>query len=66
MSESHDDERSRRALDDAHTPRFLSVREVVDYLQLNEKKIYSLATQGKISGTKITGKWLVPRGLVDQ
>jgi putative molybdopterin biosynthesis protein len=45
---------------------FLSVRQVAEYLQVNEKKIYALASEGKIPGTKITGKWLFPRELVDQ
>ena len=66
MSESSDGEGSARAQDNAHAPRFLSVREVADYLQLNEKKVYSLAAEGKIPGTKVTGKWLFPRDLVDQ
>jgi excisionase family DNA binding protein len=52
--------------DDDATPRFLSVREVADYLQINEKKVYALAAEGKIPGTKVTGKWLFPRDLVDQ
>ncbi len=47
-------------------PRVLSVRQVAEYLQVNEKKIYALANEGKIPGTKITGKWLFPRELVDQ
>ncbi len=47
-------------------PRFLSVRQVADYLQINEKKVYALASEGRIPGTKITGKWLFPRDLVDQ
>jgi excisionase family DNA binding protein len=47
-------------------PRFLSVRQVAEYLQVNDKKIYALASEGKIPGTKITGKWLFPRELVDQ
>ncbi len=41
-------------------PRFLSVRQAAEYLQVNEKKIYALASEGKIPGTKITGKWLFP------
>lgn len=40
----------------SNAPRFLSVREVADYLHLNEKKVYSLAAEGKIPGTKVTGK----------
>jgi excisionase family DNA binding protein len=52
--------------DENSEPRFLSVRQVAEYLQVNEKKIYALASEGKIPGTKITGKWLFPRELVDQ
>jgi len=47
-------------------PRFLNVRQVADYLQLNEKKVYALASEGKIPGTKITGKWMFPRELIDR
>jgi excisionase family DNA binding protein len=45
---------------------FMSVKEAADYLQVNEKKIYALAAQGRIPGTKVTGKWLFPRDLVEQ
>ena len=48
------------------TPRFMSVRQVADYLQVNEKKVYELASDGRIPGTKVTGKWLFPRELVDR
>ncbi len=57
------------ALPGAGTPavaRFMSVHEVAAYLQINEKKVYSLAAEGRIPGTKVTGKWLFPRDLVDQ
>ena len=47
-------------------PRFLSVRQLADYLQVNEKKIYSLVRDGALPATKLTGKWLFPRDLVDQ
>lgn len=50
----------------ANKRRYMSVREVAEYLHLNEKKIYQLASEGKIPGTKITGKWIFPRELVDQ
>ncbi|HHJ19837.1 MAG TPA: DNA-binding protein, partial [Gammaproteobacteria bacterium] len=43
---------------------FLSVRQVADYLQLNEKKIYELANNGTIPATKVTGKWMFPRELI--
>ncbi len=47
-------------------PRFMSVRQVARYLHLNEKKVYALVSEGKIPATKVTGKWLFPRALVDQ
>ena len=47
-------------------PRFMTVRQVATYLQVNEKKVYSLVQEGKIPATKLTGKWLFPRDLVDQ
>ncbi len=47
-------------------PRFMSVKQVAAYLQVNEKKIYSLVAEGKIPASKLTGKWLFPRDLVDQ
>lgn len=50
----------------AAVPRFMSVRQVAEYLDIHEKKVYSLAAEGLIPATKVTGKWLFPRELVDQ
>jgi len=47
------------------TSNFMSVKQVAEYLQLNEKKIYALANEGNIPSTKITGKWLFPKSLID-
>ncbi|MCP3869841.1 MAG: helix-turn-helix transcriptional regulator [Gammaproteobacteria bacterium] len=44
----------------------MSVRQVAEYLHLNEKKIYSLVSDGSIPATKVTGKWMFPRELVDR
>jgi excisionase family DNA binding protein len=52
--------------DSGPRPRFMTVRQVAAYLQVNEKKIYSLVSEGKIPASKLTGKWLFPRDLVDQ
>jgi excisionase family DNA binding protein len=49
-----------------HFDVFMNVKQVSDYLHLNEKKIYSLVSDGKIPATKITGKWLFPRELIDR
>lgn len=48
------------------SPAFLSVKQLAEYLQINEKKIYALANDGRLPGTKITGKWLFPKSLIDQ
>jgi len=45
---------------------FMSVRQVAHYLQLNEKKIYALIGEGRIPATKVTGKWMFPKELIDK
>lgn len=45
---------------------FMNVKQVAEYLHLNEKKIYALVNEERIPATKITGKWLFPRELVDR
>lgn len=45
---------------------FMSVKQVAAYLQLNEKKVYALVNEGKIPATKVTGKWMFPRELIDR
>ena len=47
-------------------PRFMNVRQVAQYLQINDKKVYALVNEGRIPATRLTGKWLFPRDLVDQ
>lgn len=44
---------------------FLSVPELAKLLHVNEKKVYQLAGCGAIPGTKVTGKWIFPRKLVE-
>lgn len=45
---------------------FLSTKEVAQFLDVNEKMIYSLVSDKELPATKITGKWLFPRRLVEQ
>jgi excisionase family DNA binding protein len=45
---------------------FLSTREVAQFLDVNEKMVYSLVSDKGLPATKITGKWLFPRRLVEQ
>jgi putative molybdopterin biosynthesis protein len=51
---------------DGEAPRFMNVRQVARYLQLNEKKVYALVNEGDIPATKVTGKWMFPRDLIDR
>ena len=53
-------------LRDEAPPRFMNVRQVADYLHLNEKKVYALVGEGNIPATKVTGKWMFPRDLIDR
>ena len=45
---------------------YMSVKQVANYLNLNEKKIYALVSDNRIPATKITGKWMFPRELIDK
>ena len=44
----------------------LSTREVAGFLNINEKMVYSLIAEKGLPATKVTGKWLFPRHLVEQ
>jgi putative molybdopterin biosynthesis protein len=44
----------------------LSTKEVAELLDVNEKMIYNLIAEKRLPATKITGKWLFPRHLVEQ
>ena len=46
--------------------RLLSTREVAEMLGIHEKKVYSLINEQGLPATKVTGKWLFPKHLVDQ
>jgi excisionase family DNA binding protein len=46
--------------------RLLSTKEVAEFLNINEKMVYSLVSDKGLPATKITGKWLFPRHLVEQ
>ena len=44
----------------------LSTREVAAFINVNEKMVYSLVSEKGLPATKITGKWLFPKHLVEQ
>jgi putative molybdopterin biosynthesis protein len=43
-----------------------STKEVARYLNINEKMVYALVSEKGLPATKITGKWLFPKHLVQQ
>jgi excisionase family DNA binding protein len=45
---------------------YLTTKEVAAYLRLNEKKVYALVAAGQLPASRISGKWLFPRHIVDQ
>ncbi|HEY6000913.1 MAG TPA: helix-turn-helix transcriptional regulator [bacterium] len=45
---------------------FLSTRETAELLGIHEKQIYALVKAGKLPASRVTGKWLFPRRLLDE
>ena len=44
----------------------MSTKEVAKFLDVNEKMVYTLISEKGLPATKVTGKWLFPRQLVEQ
>ena len=44
----------------------LNTKEVAHFLDVNEKVVYNLIAEKGLPATKVTGKWLFPRHLVEQ
>jgi len=45
---------------------FLTTREVAAYLRINEKKVYALLSEDQIPATRVSGKWLFEKALIDR
>lgn len=46
--------------------KFLTTKEVAKLLHVNDKMVYSLVNEKGLPATKVTGKWLFPRRLVEE
>ena len=46
--------------------RLMDTREAAEFLGVNEKQIYTLIHERGLPGTKVTGKWIFPRHLVER
>src|SRR2546427_12350924 len=44
----------------------LNTKQVAKYLGINEKKVYYLAKAGKLPCTRVTGKGVFPKKLIDE
>ena len=44
----------------------LNTKEAAEFLNINEKMIYTLVAEKGLPATKVTGKWLFPRHLMEQ
>ena len=44
----------------------MNSREVADYLRIKERKLYELIGEGAIPCSKVGGKWIFPRYLIDR
>lgn len=44
----------------------MSTKEAAEYLGINEKQVYALVKSKSIPCTRVTGKWIFPKKLIDQ
>jgi excisionase family DNA binding protein len=44
----------------------MNTKELSKYLNVHEKQIYALISAGRIPATRLTGKWLFPKKIIDQ
>jgi excisionase family DNA binding protein len=51
---------------DHQMSQLLTTKEVAQFLSINEKMVYSLVSEKGLPASKITGKWLFPKKLVEQ
>lgn len=48
------------------TDEILTIQEISEYLKLNEKTAYRLASEGKLPGFKVGGSWRFKRVDIEQ
>jgi excisionase family DNA binding protein len=44
----------------------MNTKGVAAYLGINDKQVYALIKAGRIPGTRVTGKWVFPKKLIDE
>jgi len=48
------------------TEEMMNTKEVAQYLGIHEKQVYALIKSKRIPSTRVTGKWVFPRRLIDE
>jgi len=43
----------------------MNTKEVAGYLGIHEKQVYALIKKGRMPATRVTGKWIFPRKVID-
>jgi putative molybdopterin biosynthesis protein len=43
----------------------MNTKEVASYLDIHEKQVYALIKSGRIPATRVTGKWIFPKKVID-
>jgi len=44
----------------------MNTKDIAKYLDIHEKQVYLLIKAGKIPCTRVTGKWIFPKSLIDE
>jgi putative molybdopterin biosynthesis protein len=44
----------------------MNTKQVAEYLDIHEKQVYALIKIGRIPCTRVTGKWIFPKKLIDE
>ena len=44
----------------------MNTREVAEYLGIHEKQVYALIKENRIPCTRVTGKWVFPKHIIDE
>ena len=57
---------SCRDLGVAMSEEMMNTKGVAAYLGINEKQVYALIKAGRIPGTRVTGKWVFPKKIIDE
>jgi len=53
-------------MEGAMSEEMLNTKEVAKYLGIHEKQVYALIKSKKIPSTRVTGKWVFPKKLIDE